>query len=63
MIENHVNLTIIETGTHILTHIIEYDKNGTKNKTIRQLLSKIGRKDNIVVMDFKVLVSISQWTL
>ena len=34
MIENHVNLTIIETGTHILTHIIEYDKNSTKNKTI-----------------------------
>jgi len=30
---------------------------------IRQLLSKIGRKDNIVVMDFKVLVSISQGTL
>ena len=34
MIENHVNLTIIETGTHILTHVIEYDKNRTKNKTI-----------------------------
>ena len=34
MIENHVNLTIIETGTHILTHVIEYDKNKTKNKTI-----------------------------
>jgi hypothetical protein len=30
---------------------------------IKQLLSKIGRKDNIVVMDFKVFVSISQWTL
>ena len=30
---------------------------------IKQLLSKIGRKDNIVVMDFKVLVSISQETL
>ena len=60
MIENHVNLTIIETGTHILTHIIEYDKNRTNNKRI---VVKIGRKDNIVVMDFKVLVSISQGTL
>ena len=59
MIENHVNMTIIETGTDILTHVIEYDKNRKKNKTI---VVKIGRKDNIVVMDFKVLDSISQWT-
>ena len=54
MIENHVNLTIIETGTHMLLNMI---KIGQK---IKQLLSKMGRKDNIVVMDFKVLVSISQ---
>jgi len=34
MIENHVNLTIIETETHILTHVIEYDKNSKKNNKI-----------------------------
>ena len=43
MIENHV----IETETHIFTRVIEYDKNRTKDK-----------KNNIVVIFLKVLVSI-----
>ena len=51
MIENHVNLTIIETETHILTRVIEHDKNITKDK-----------KNNIVFMAFKVLASIIHGT-
>ena len=34
MIENQVNLTITETDTHILTHVIEYDKYRAKNRKI-----------------------------
>ena len=39
---------IIETETHICTRVIEYDKNRTKDK-----------KNNMVVLFLKVLVSIS----
>jgi hypothetical protein len=42
------NFIIIETETHIFTRVIEYDKNRTKDK-----------KNNIVVLFLKVLVSIS----
>ena len=52
MIENHVKMSIIETETNILTCVIEYDKNRTKEK-----------KNNIFVMVLKLLISISHGIL
>ena len=50
MIKNHINLIIIETETHILTRVVENDKNRKQKIRKTTLLSLFSKRNLVSVM-------------